>query len=142
MDVGGRNGVGVEQRVLAIVRRADGPDCAVDDDMSNMDSLWRQLVRHALRETTQRELAHCESGRVGESLEPRRRAREKHRTVPVGQHASHGMLGDSKGGNCCDVGRASDRLGIDLDERCANAMAGVVDDDVGRSAKRQRGSIE
>ena len=64
--IGGSNGVGVEERVLAVVRRADGTDCAVDDDMSDMDALWRQLLRPALREATQRKLAQRERGRLCE----------------------------------------------------------------------------
>ena len=62
--------------------------------------------------------------------------------MPLGQHAAQGLLGDAKGGDRGDVDRARDSLGIDLDEGPANALAGVVDDDVGRATKRQRGRIK
>ena len=56
--------------------------------------------------------------------------------MSLGQHAAHRLLGDAKGGDRGDIDRARDRLGVDLDERPANALAGVVDHDVGRAAKR------
>jgi len=62
--------------------------------------------------------------------------------VSIRQHPAHGLLGDAKGGDRCDVDRARDRCGIDLDERSPNALARVVNDDVGRATKRQFGRIE
>ena len=62
--------------------------------------------------------------------------------MSVRQHVAHGLRDDAKGGDRCDVDRAPDRLGIDPDERSANALDGVVGDDDGRATKRQRGCIK
>jgi len=61
-----------EFAIAIATRRADLPDSAVDDDMSDVDALRRQLPRHALREATQRKLAHRERGRLREPLDPSR----------------------------------------------------------------------
>ena len=84
---------------LAVIGCTDRADGAVDHDMSDMDALWRQFARHALRELAQRELAQRElaqreRSRLREALEPGRGACEKHRTVPLRQHVAHGLLGN------------------------------------------------
>ena len=62
--------------------------------------------------------------------------------MPLGQHETHGLLGDAKGGDRGDVDSSRDRLGVDVDEGPAHALAGVVDDNVGRAAKRQRSCLK
>ena len=84
VHIGGRNCVGVEVRVLIVVRRASRTDSAVDDDMRDVDALGRELARHALRESAQRELAHRERRRLREPLDAGRSAGEEHRACRSG----------------------------------------------------------
>ena len=142
MHIGSSNGVGVELRVLTIIRCAGGVDSAIDDDVSHMDALWCELAGQALRKATQRELAHRERGGLRESLDAGRSASKKHCSVPLGEHPAHGVLGNAKGGHRGDIDSACDLFGVDLDERSANAAAGVVDNDVGCATECLRGCIE
>src|SRR4029078_7795437 len=69
------NGVGVEHRVRPVggfsARRT--ADAAVDDEMRDMNALRRQFARHALGQSTQRELAHRKRRRLGIALDAGRR---------------------------------------------------------------------
>jgi len=88
--------------------------------MSDVEALWCQFARHALRKATQSELAYREPGRLRKSLDAGRSACEKHGTVPVGQHMSHRVLGHPEGGNRGDVDSPRNGLCVDLCERAAN----------------------
>src|SRR5438445_9638333 len=70
-----RDLVGVEHPVRAAFARsriACGPrDPAVDDEVRDVDALWRELARHALCEAAQRELPHRERRRFGVALHAR-----------------------------------------------------------------------
>src|SRR6516164_773042 len=65
VQVGLRDGVGVEQGVRRVTgqRAACAADATVDDEMGNVDTLRRELARHALCQPAQRELAHGEGRR-------------------------------------------------------------------------------
>src|SRR5215468_4091396 len=62
VPVAQRDGVGIEHGVRPV--GGFGPRCAadaaVDDEMRDMNALRRQLARHALRQSAERELAHRE----------------------------------------------------------------------------------
>src|SRR5689334_23485146 len=68
LEVGGGDGIGVEQAVRAaplgarVARLTDGP---VDDEMADMDVLRRELAGEALREAAQAEFAHGKRRRAG-----------------------------------------------------------------------------
>ncbi len=110
-------------------RRADA---AVDDDMRDMDALRRQLARHRLRQPAQRELAHGERRRLRIALHAGRGAGQEHRAVPMRQHAPHRRLRDQESAEGGDGNRLLDLGRIEIDQRPARAIAGIVDDDVRR----------
>src|SRR6202011_5536255 len=62
VQIGLRNGIGVEHRV-GLVRSLGSAriaDPAVDHEMRDVNALRREFARHALRQSTKRELAHRE----------------------------------------------------------------------------------
>ena len=128
--ISGSDGVGVELCVLRVALRTGGSDRAVNDNMGDMDTLWRQLTRHALGQATQRKLAHRKRGRLRVPLDPGRGTREEHGTVPGRQHPAHGLLGDAKSSDCRHVNRTRDSVGINLNESASNTLAGVVNNNV------------
>src|SRR3974377_1801214 len=87
--VGLRDGVGVEQGVRRITARraACAAYATVYDEMGNVDTLRRELARHALCQPTQRELAHGEGRRQRIAFPTCRGAGEQARSVPLWQHA-------------------------------------------------------
>ena len=62
VHVRGCNRIGVEESVrpCRVGRPASAADSAVDDEMADMDPLWRQFAGHALSQTAQRKLSHRE----------------------------------------------------------------------------------
>src|SRR2546427_4897849 len=82
---------------LARSRIARGPrDPAVDDEVRDVDALWGELARHALREAAQRELPHRERRRFGIALHARRGSGEENRPRAAGEHALRRGLSDEK----------------------------------------------
>src|SRR6266446_8269210 len=95
-----RDLVGEEHTVRTALPRsriARAPrDPAVDDEVRDVDSLRRELPRHALREAAQRELPHRERRRFGVALYARGRAGEEHGARPAGEHALRRALSYEK----------------------------------------------
>src|SRR5262249_18336530 len=140
VHVAAGDGVGIEQAVWIVrgLGAARALDAAVDHDVSDVDALRRELARHALGETAQRELAHGEGCRLGIALDPRGGAGEQDCAVLLRQHAPRRLLGDEEAAIGGDGERFLNVERIELDERTAGAKTRVVDHDVGRA----EGSIE
>ena len=62
-----------------------GVDGAVDHDMADMNALWGQLARHALREGAQRVFCSGERRKTVAAAQARRRAGEEDR-APAARH--------------------------------------------------------
>src|SRR5439155_18592337 len=71
-------------------------DAAVDDEMGDMNVLWRELARHALRQAAQSELAHRKGSRIDVALDARRSAGEQDRAAAAAQHLPSRRLPDEK----------------------------------------------
>jgi hypothetical protein len=95
-----------------------------------------QFARHALGETTQRKFSHRERRRLRVALHARRGTGEQDGAVAARQHAARRRLPDQKGAIGGDLERLGDFDRIELGERSARAVAGVVDDDVRRELGR------
>ena len=115
---------------------ARAADAAVDDDMGDMDALRRQFARHALRQAAQREFAHGERRRLRIALDAGRGAGEQDGAVALRQHALGRLLRHQEAAEGADRHRLLDLVGIEFDERAARAVAGIVDDHVGRAEGR------
>src|SRR5262245_16625076 len=88
-----RNLVRMELPVLGILS-----DSAVDDEMRDVNVLWSQFPRHALREPAQRELAHGEGRRLRVALHARRSAGEEDGAGAALEHALRRRLRHQKAG--------------------------------------------
>ena len=101
--------------------------------MGDVDALRREHARHRLGKAPQRELAHGEGGGEGKALHAGGGAREQHGTVLAGQHAPHRLLAHQEGAEGADLDRALHVVRRQVDQRTADAIAGVVDHHVGRT---------
>src|ERR1700722_9582027 len=64
-----------------------GVDCAVDNNMRNVDVHWPEFARHALCQRAQRVLGSRERGEVGRAAKARSRAGEEDRPAAARHHA-------------------------------------------------------
>ena len=89
--------------------------------------------RHALRQSPQRELAHGERRRLRIALHARRSPGEHDRAVTFRHHALGGLLRHQEAAVSGHRERALDLDRIEIDERPAGAVTGIVDHHIGRA---------
>src|SRR5712691_11484766 len=93
-----RNRIRIEPAVRAGVLHIRVTRCnpAVDHDMRDMNILRGKLARHALRERTQRELAHGERGGLRIGLEARGGPGKQDGAAAVSEHSYRRLLSDQE----------------------------------------------
>src|SRR5215813_4442748 len=126
------NRVRIEQAVGIVGRGrpALAADAAVNNEMRDVNAERTELAGHALRKPAQRELTHGERRRVRIALYARRGAGEQDRALPTRHHQLGRSLPDQKSGERRYAQRFLDLVRLELDQRPARAVAGVVDHDV------------
>src|ERR1700730_18313931 len=98
IEVGLGNRLGIERTVRPVVRvRVPGAaNTAVDHEMRDMDPLWPQFSRRALRQATKRELAHGERRGVRVALYTRAGAGQQDCAGTARDHSPCRLLDDQK----------------------------------------------
>src|SRR5580658_2422558 len=137
MEIGGGDGVGVEERIVSRLSPAGVAglaDAAVDDEMADMDVLGRKLAGEALREAAQAELAHGEGCRAGIALDAGGCAGEEDRAVAARQHALRRRLCRKEAAIAADEQGFQHLIGIELANGAGEAAAWIVDHEIRRSA--------
>jgi hypothetical protein len=76
--------------------------------MGDMDAVWPDFPRGALRQAAQGELAHGEGGREGEALHARGRAGQQDGAATMRQHAPGCLLHDQEAPEGGDGNRLPD----------------------------------
>ena len=82
--------------LVRVVTAAGVANPAIDDEVRDVDPLWRQFAREALGESAQCKLAHRKRGRLRVSLDARRSAGEQNRAMSPREHPDDGLLRDPK----------------------------------------------